>query len=823
MKNWFSRNAIHFAITGIFILICFVYFVPAWQGKVLVQGDVLRAEAGQKEIMEFREKDGKAPLWTNSMFSGMPSYQIWVAFPNNIGTHVLAAVKSVLPLPMDVILLFLIGGYILFCSLRLNPWLAALGAIALTFSSYNFIYIEAGHSSKTYALAFFAPVLAGILLAFRGRYLPGAVLLAIALAMEIRVNHIQVTYYLFIAVLLLLGFELYHAWKSKTFPAYLKAIGSLAVAAVLAVAVNATLLWTTYEYGQETIRGKSNLTDSLAVGSSKGVDRDYAYQWSQGVGENLTFLIPNAYGGGASGALDADSEVAKTLAGRGVPADQAAAVAKDMPTYWGDKPFTHGPWYFGAGVILLFIFGLLVVKNRLKWWILSAVLLSIFLAFGRHLPLISDLFFNYFPLYNKFRAVESMLVIAAFLIPVLAILAVHEVLENRKNVAELSKKLLYSLYITGGITLVVALLPDLFLGFRSSNDAALQQQFTQMAGGDNAFGQSIISALIKDRTGLARTDAFRSLLFLLLTFAGMWFLIKGKLKPHTTVLLLSAVVLIDMWGVNRRYLNTDNFVEKSRLREIANANPREVDNLILMDKDPNYRVLDLTSNPFTNASTSYFHKSIGGYHAAKLMRYQEVIEKQFSSAFNEDVLDMLNTRYLITNDKKDSQHIQKRNTAAGNAWFVDRVTFVKDNDEEMRAINSFDPRKEAFVHEEFRQVIDAKRLGASGSSSSINLVSYRPDYLVYEYSAPNDVMAVFSEVWYDKGWNAYVDGDKIPHVRANYLLRAAQLPGGNHRVEFRFEPRSYYHGELISLIASLLLVLGLAAAIWLENKKTQPR
>ena len=817
MKHWFTRNSIHFSIIGIFIVISFIYFAPVWQGKSLLQQDVIQAQAMQREIVEFKDTDGKGPLWTNSMFSGMPSYQIWVSYPKNILTHVTGFFKTLFPNPIDTILFYLLGSYMLFNIMRVNPWIAALGAIAFTFSSYNFIYIEAGHASKAYAIAFFAPVIGGVLLTLRGKYLWGTAITALFLALEIRVNHIQMTYYLFLAMLILVGIELYHAYKDKRLPAFWKSMGSIAAASVLALAVNAGLLWTTYEYSQESIRGKSNLATESREAEGQGVEREYAYQWSQGIMENITFLIPNAYGGGSGPVLDEKSEVAKVLIDNGVQPDQAVGFAKQMPTYWGDKPFTSGPWYFGAIVVFLFVLGIFIVNNRLKWWLLSATLLSLFLAFGRHLPFISDLFFNYFPLYNKFRAVESTLVIASLFVPILAVMALNEILTRRKDILDLDKKVLYSAYIVGGITLLVAVLPGLFLSFKSEGHQAMTQQLSQQIG-DNAFAQAIVNALVEDRTSLARSDAFRSLIFVLIGAGLIWLWIKEKVKVKTAIALLAFVILVDMWGINRRYLNNDNFVEENTLA--ANFPERDIDQLIGRDPALSFRVLDLTIPTFSSASTSYHHNTIGGYHAAKLMRYQELIERQFNNAINEDVLDMLNTKYVITADNQGNQRTQNRSTAAGNAWIVNRITFVDNAEEEMQALDSFDPKEVAIIHKEFSGLIDSTNVGTS-RNTKIELTDYHPDHLVYEYSAPKDVVAVFSEVFYDKGWKAFVDGEEIPYFRANYVLRAAQLPGGNHKLEFKFEPKSYYMGENVSLAASFILVLLFGFSVWKEQKKSQ--
>ncbi|KAA8481378.1 membrane protein YfhO [Arcticibacter tournemirensis] len=818
MSNWFKRNGVHLAIIGLFIVMCFIYFSPALQGKILYQGDVLQAKAMQKEIMDFKAKDGTAPLWTNSMFGGMPAYQIWAQFPKNITTYVITFFKTVFPNPIDVVLLYLLGAYLLFCALRVNPWLAAAGAIAFAFSSYNFIIIEAGHSNKALAIAFFAPVIAGVILTFRGKHVWGATIAALFLALEIRSNHIQMTYYLFLVLLILAGIELYHAIKTKTTKGFLKSVGFLAASIVLSVAVNAGTLWTTYEYGQESIRGKSNLK-SEAAKPSNGLDREYAYQWSQGVGECITFLVPNAYGGASgSGAFGEDSEVAKTLLQRNVPAEQAIGFAKQMPTYWGDRPFTSGPYYFGAIVFFLFIFGLLILKDRLAWWIFGATLLTMFLSFGKNFPYISDLFFNYFPFYNKFRAVESTLAVTGLLFPILAVLAIQEIVSGRQDVKVLVKKLKYASFITGGLLLIVIIVPGLLFSFKSPTHEEFIQQLTQITGGDQGFANAIANALINDRTSLARTDALRSLLFVLIGAALLWALIKNKINQQIAFILFAAAILVDMWTVDRRYLNNEKFVDESTINQTFQ--PRQVDELILRDPSLNYRVLDLTINTFSSATASYFHKTVGGYHAAKLKRFQEVLDKQFNGAINEDVLDMLNTKYVITADEKgESQRIQNRSTACGNAWFVSKVLYVKNAEEEMTGISSFDPKKEAIVEESFKPLIDLTKAGTPDLNASIKLVDYHPDHLTYEYSAGKDMIAVFAEVWYDKGWTAYVDGEEIPHFRANYILRAAQLPGGNHKLEFKFEPASYYVGENISLAASILLVGGLGFAGYQEKKK----
>ena len=822
MKNWFKENQNHLIIIGVFLLMVVLYFTPVWQGKTLLQSDVMQAKGSQKEIFEYREKDGKTPLWTNSMFGGMPTYQIWYDHANNITTHIGPTIRAVFPPPSDVLLLFLLGGYFLFSVLKLRPWVAALGAIALAFSSYNMIYVEAGHLNKAYAIAYMAPIIGAVILCYRGSKFWGPSLLALFLALEIRANHIQMTYYLFIALLILVGFELYYAIRDKKLNKFIQATGLQLIGVVVAVLVNASVLFPTYEYSKLTIRGKANIEKTDSDGkSSAGLEKEYAYAWSQGVGENITFLIPNAYGGRNTGVnLTEESNTVKSLTKLGMPESQAIQFANGaLPSYWGEKSITSGPWYFGAGIMFLFVLALFVVKDRLKWWILSATILTIFLAFGKHLPFISDLFFDYFPMYNKFRAVESILVIPSVLIPLLAVMGLNEIITRGSEIPNLQKKVLYSGAGVAVICLAIALMPNL-LDLRNSQHqefvAALQQNV-----GDATISNELVSALLKDRADMASKDAWRSFFIVALTFAFVWFFIKKKLNMAVMVGAIAVITLVDLWSVDKRYLNNESFVDKSIYEKPIPE--REVDQLIHLDKDLSYRVLDLTTSPFNDASASYFHKSFGGYHAAKLMRFQEVLENQFNGNINEDVLDMMNVRYIITKDQSNnSDRISRRSSALGNAWFVNGVKFVNGNKAEMDALGTFDPRKEAIVNEGLKGEFGDKTIGQP-TNAQIKLVSYHPDTLKYEYSAGNNVYAVFSEMFYDKGWKAYLDGEEVPIIRTNYLLRGLALPGGNHKVEFIFEPASMKISNMISLIASIVLVLGLGLAVWLSLKHRKER
>lgn len=828
MNNWLKANGIHLAIIGFFVIICFVYFSPVLQGKAPATSDVLAAKAMQTEIMDFKAKDGKAPLWTNQMFGGMPAYQIWAQYAYNGATYGIKLIVNTFPSPVGVVLLLLTGTYLLFNVLRVNPWLAAAGAFAFTFTMYNFVLISAGHNNKVLAIGFFAPIIAGLILTLRGRYWLGGSLTALFLALMIRANHVQMTYYLLLSILIFMGIELYQAYKGKTLPTFGKAVGVLSAAVLLAVMVNASVLWTTAEYAKETNRGKSNLTAASTGGDNGNAKaKEYAYGWSQGIGESFTFLIPDLYGGATSidelvkpesNMYKAVSELTGGDPNQTVGAIQQLAQAPlNMQQYWGEKPFTQGGYYFGAITCFLFVFGLFIVRSHLKWWIVATTVLFILLSFGKNFPLISDLFFDYFPMYSKFRAVESILAVVGLMVPLLAILAVKEAQDGQIDQKTLVKKLQYSAGITGGFALIVAIMPTLFFSFTTSNHMEIVQALSQSLQNNTAVAHKIANALIEDRISIARADAFRSFIFIAIGFGLVWALITKKMSVAMACGLLAAVVLVDMWQVDRRYLNNSNFTTKSN---IANHyQPRDVDTFIIADKDPDFRVLDLTVNTFQDASPSAFHKTIGGYHAAKLKRYQELIEHQFSKSVNQDVLDMLNTKYIITQDQQNGSYKMQRNaTAAGHAWIVPHVQFAKDADEEMKAISSFDPKKEAIVDVSYKHLLDEKRLGP-GTGAMIQLESYHPDHLVYTYSAPTDVIAVFSEIYYDKGWNMYIDGVEKPYFRADYVLRAAQLQAGNHKVEFKFEPKSYYLGEKISLAGSLILVASLGFAFYSENKK----
>jgi hypothetical protein len=817
MNNWFKRNGIHFLIAGIFIIICFIYFTPAFQGKTLGQSDVIGAQSTQKEINDYKAKDTTI-LWTNQIYGGMPTFQIWAPYPDNITTGIVNVLVAAFPSPLYIIFLLLFGSYFLFSVLKLSPWIAAAGAVAFTFSSYNIILVQAGHTNQIFAIAFFAPILASLFLILRGKYWLGSSLLALFMALEIRANHIQMTYYLLIAILILAGIELYRGIRNKTMPAFLKSLAFAGAAVIIAVMVNASLLWSTAQYGKDTIRGPSNLTQHTKE-PSNGLPKDYAYEYSQTLGENLTFLIPNAYGGPTGlEAIDfQNSDLLKALQGTQISQQQFQAISQGLNSYWGDKPITSGPHYLGAVICFLFILGLFIVKSPLKWWILATVVLTFFLSIGSSFPYVSDLFFYYFPLYNKFRAIESVLSVTGLFVPVLALLALGEVISGATGKTELLQKLKISFYITAGLTLVLLAVPEIFLSFKQSNQLAFTNQLGQYLNNSQA-ATNIMRALQSDRENIERWDAFRSLIFIVIAFGLLWAFIKQKINAAVLSLAFFALILVDLWQVDKRYLKDADFQDKQDAGQLVQA--REVDQLIDRDPDPDYRVFDVTRDIKRDTYSPFFHKSIGGYSAARLKRYDELIDNQIAmNPPNHDVLDMLNTKYIITQDTAGNYKMIRNETACGHAWFVNSIKFVPNADKEMQAISSFAPKDEAIVDERYRKIIDTKLPIGNSQGASIALTKYSPDDMVYESSSPGAQVAVFSEIYYNKGWKMYIDGVESPYFRADYVLRAAQIPAGNHKIEFKFHPASYYTGEKISLAGSIIMILALGGAAYAETRE----
>ena len=806
MRKFQVKNLVPYVVPVIlFIVLSLAYMSPLLEGKKLKQDDIIRHKGMSKEIVDFREKTGEEPLWTNSMFGGMPAYQISVKYSANLIQYVDDIMRLGLPRPADWVFLYMLGFFILMLTLRVNPWIGMAGAIAYGFSSYFFIILQAGHNSKAHALAYMAPLLAGVILSYRGKYWLGGILTLLFMALEINAGHPQITYYLGLLVLILGITELVSAIRKSEYAHFIKSSAVVIVAMLFGVLTNITSLWATYEYGKETIRGKSELTTEEGNRTS-GLDKDYATQWSYGKAETGTLIIPDFHGGSSHGKLSENSEVAKVLKQNNIPQSQVNDLLKGMPTYWGTQPFTSGPVYVGAIVFFLFVFGLILIKGNLKWWLLAGTILSILLAWGKNFPFLTDLFLHYFPGYNKFRAVSMTLVIAELTMPILAFVALNELFKNKYEKPQLLKALKISLYFVGGFVLLFLLVPGAFFNFSGPSDVSYSQSFPKW----------LMDALVADRESMLRMDALRSLIFILLAAGVMWAFIAGKLQKSYVFALITLFVLVDMWPVDKRYLSNDDFVSASTMDRPYKMT--QADELILKDKDPNFRVLNLTGDPFADARTSYFHKSIGGYHGAKLRRYQELYEHQIQKNFNIQVLNMLNTKYIIQPDKNNKPTVTPNMGYLGNAWFVPQVEMVENADQELDALTDFDPAKTAVVDKRFEKDLEGFT-PSNDTTASIQLIEYAPNQLKYQSNTSKDQLAVFSEIYYDKGWNAYVDGEKVPYFRANYVLRAMVVPAGKHLIEFKFEPRVYAIGEKVSFASSLLVILLVLGFAGMELKK----
>lgn len=794
MKNLSFKSILPYPVAILlFIALSLAFLSPLLEGKVLRQDDTIRFKGMSKEIVDFREETGEEPLWTNSMFGGMPAYQISTKYKANLLQYVDRVFRLGLPRPADYVFLYMLGFFILLVVLGVNPWVSIIGAIAYGLSSYFLIILEAGHNSKAHAIGYMAPALAGIILAYRGKYFLGGVLTVFFLSLQIRAGHPQITYYLGLLVLILGIVELVNAFRSKKLVHFSKATGVLLLAATIAVLTHITNLWATYEYGQYSIRGKSELTTEQE-NRTTGLDKDYATQWSYGIAETGTLIIPNFHGGASYTPLGTGSHIYKALIDNNISARQAEQAVEAIPTYWGPQPFTSGPVYVGAIVVFLFVFGLILIKGDLKWWLLAGTILSIMLSWGKNFMPLTEFFLDYFPGYNKFRAVAMILVIAELAMPILAFIALNEIFRQKHSKADLLKALKIAIYVTGGFVLIFVLLPGLFFDFESYRDAQLRQSYPDW----------FMQALIDDRKRLLRNDSIRSLLFILLAAGVIWALVQEKLKTSYAILLLAVFVLIDMWPVSKRYLSSDDFVSKSKMERPFPKT--QADEIILKDPDPNFRVANFTVDPFADASTSYYHKSIGGYHGAKLRRYQELYDRWLKQNFQIDVLNMLNAKYIIQPDQENKPAVIPNTQAFGNAWFVEDYVLVDNADEELETMGKTDLKNVAVVDKRFKDQLEGNR-PVQDSSAAIKLIEYKPNELKYQVNTSMDQLVVFSEIYYDKGWNAYVDGEKMPYFRANYVLRAMIVPAGKHLVEFRFEPRVYRVGERVSLASSLLVIL----------------
>ena len=829
-----------------FLVLTFAFLSPVFSGKDIFGGDTQSYMGMAQEANAYNETHDDQTLWTGSMFSGMPTYQICMKDDNSIISLTDDALR-ILPGPTYRVFLYLVGFYILLIAFGLSPYWAIAGSIAFAFGSYNLIIIVAGHNTKAVAIAYMAPIIASIFLGFKKEkpYL-GATLLALFLGLGLYANHIQIIYYtLFIAIILGIS-EIVFAIKEKTIKKFLTSIGFLCLGAILAVGLNATRLITTAEYSKHTMRGDSNGLTIIESGDKHGLDIDYITAWSYGIDETFTLLIPDFKGGASHTYLDADSHTAQKmgqitgfrktnkdlsnadkerLARTGNPRNLAELMyIQPMPTYWGTQPFTSGPVYAGAIVCFLFIVGCILVPNKQRWWLISATILGILLSWGHNFMPFTEFFVNYVPLYDKFRTVSMTLTISCLCMVILAFLGVKELISNDVD----SKKKLKSLYIgagiTGGLCLLFTLIPSLAGDFTSTSD--------------NSYGSSysfLTETLPLDRAEMLQSDALRSLIFIALAFALLFFYVKGKIKAIVASVALIVLCAADMIPVAHRYLNERSFVKKEAKNKPFTAS--DADKYILADKSEEFRVLNLTVDIFNSSAPSYFHKNVGGYSAVKLRRYQELIEVHLSKEIRDftsslrtistlgeaeeifkktPVLNMLNTKYVIyTPQAMPISNPYKMS----NAWLVDNINLVNSADEEILSLGLDSLTNTVIVDKSTENAPNDKKYNSA--NGKIELIKYEPNSMTYKFTSTEDQLAVFSEVYYPDGWNAYIDDEEVPYFRANYLLRAMELKAGDYTIEFRFEPKSYDIGKILSIICSILLTTALACIIFAvcKNKR----
>ena len=823
-----------------FIILSFAYFFPAdIEGRILFQHDTAAGVGAGQESKEYFERTGERTRWTNSIFGGMPTYQM---SPSYDSTTSLKGVEKVyrLFLPDYVVLTFImmLGFYILLRAFGISAWLAGLGGVIWAFSSYFFILIPAGHIWKFVTLAYIPPTIAGVVLAYRKKYLLGGIVTALFIALQIQSNHIQMSYYFMFVILFFVGAYFEDAYRKKELPHFFKASGVLALAAVVGVCINISNLYHTYEYSKETMRGKSELKQEGAAASqtSSGLDRDYITNWSYGIGETLTLLVPNVKGGG-SGSTMSQSEVAMAKAN-----PMYSGIYSQLPQYFGEQPWTAGPVYVGAFVMCLFVLGCFIVIGPLKWALLGATIFSILLSWGKNFMGLTDFFIDYVPMYNKFRAVSSILVIAEFTIPLLAIFALKEIL-NKPDTLKLKENrggVIATLVLTAGVALILAVAP----GVSSSSFVTAQEIATleQVLPAESRAQHlaPIVANLTEMRKAIVASDAWRSFFIIVIGCLFLFLYQQRKLKASFTLAGIALLCLVDMWSVNKRYLNDEQFVPKSKQTEAFVKT--QADEMILQDTTLNYRVLNFIGfpgNTFNENNTAYWHKSVGGYHAAKLRRYQEMIDHHIMPEMQETyqavataggqmdsvdaskfrVLNMLNTKYFIFPAGEQGQAVPVVNPYAyGNAWFVDKVQYVNNANEEIDALNDILPTETAVVDVKFKEQLKDVTEGYKDSLSTIQLTSYEPNRLVYKASTPKDGVVVFSEIYYP-GWQVTIDGQPVDIARADYILRAINVPAGEHTIEMWFDPQSIQVTESIAYAALALLLIGVMVLAWTQRNK----
>lgn len=792
------------AVLG-FVLISLIYFYPVLSGKKILQSDIVQYKATAKELIDFREKTGEETYWSNSAFGGMPTYQLGAQYPHNYIKKVDGLLRF-LPRPADYLFLYFLGFYVLLLALKIKPLKAFFGALAFGFSTYLIIILGVGHNAKAHAIAYMPLVVAGAMMVFQKRWIVGGLLTMVAAALELNANHFQMTYYLLIFLLVVTVYFVYKAIKENDLKELIYSFGIFLVAGIIAIGVNATGILATQEYAKESTRGKNELTftpDGKKNESDSSMSYEYITEYSYGIAESFNLISPRIFGGSNSENVGTKSALYEFAISQQVPEDQAKEIVKGLPTYWGDQPIVAAPAYIGAVVFFLAVLALFVDKRKIKYAFLAGAIVSLVLSWGKNFPLLTDFCINYVPMYNKFRAVSSIQVVLELCMPVLAILG----LQSFFKADEVQRKsaLLKSVGLSLGILVVLLLVKSMF-SFAGSSDGYLL----------DSYGLEFINALKEDRKSLYTADLLRSMLLIILAFGALFLVLKNTISEKVGVMVVGLLMVADLFLIDKNYVNASDFVSASEADAPFVMAP--FDEMILQDKS-HYRVFEVSPNVMSDARASYFHKSIGGYHAAKPKRMQELFDYQIAKN-NIEVLNMLNVKYLIQKNEKGEQFPMQNSQANGNAWFVKELKMVSNADAEMKALSKFDSKNTAIVNQyEFGAMFKNEPTSFDTQSAKIDLTSYKPNHLKYVSNNPKDGYAVFSEMYYSKGWNAYIDGKQVNHERVNYALRGLRISAGKHTIEFKFEPQVVKTGSMISLVSFILMLGLLGGGIYLIRKK----
>ena len=801
----FKRYLPHILVVIGFIIASLTYFNPVLSGKKMLQNDILLYTGMAKQQTDYRNETGEEPYWTDSAFGGMPTYQLGAQYPHYYIKKLDRLIRF-LPRPADYLFLYFIGFYILLLVLKVDYKLAFIGSLAFGFSTYFIIILGVGHNAKAHAIGYMPFVLSGIILTFRKKYITGFILLTLAMALEIAANHFQMTYYLLLLVVVLGIAYLIDAYRRKILPDYFKSIGVMVVAVFFSILLNATNLLATREYTQYSTRGDTGISINSEgkTKANQGLDYDYITEYSYGIAETFNLFIPRFMGGSASEEVDDDAEILQELYKLGATPEQARAEAARVPTYyWGDQPFVGAPAYIGATIIFLFVLALFLVRGRLKWWLVGGVILSILLSWGKNLDFVTRFFIDYVPLYNKFRAVSSIQVIAELCIPILGTIGLCKLLDQDISREEKLKALKYTTGIVGGLALIFLVFKNMLLDFSSPVD----RYFIE------GYGPDFVRALKEDRKSVFTNDTIRSLVLVLFVAGACWAFAKNKLKQVWLITILGVLFVVDLTFVNWDYVNTDNFISQ---REFDRPFiPTNADKEILKDKD-RFRVYDLTVNPFNNSRASYFHNALGGYHAAKPGRVQDLFEFYLVKG-DVDILNMFNVKYFIISDEERGPEARLNNQANGNAWFINTLREVNTANDEILALKDLDLKNEAVVNKDFKEIYNQTNF-KKDSTASISLIANKPNELVYKSNNSNKGFAVFSEMYYP-GWKAYIDGKASEILQVNYTLRGLVVPEGDHEIKFKFEPQVVQTGSLITLSSSILFVLVVIGLLFFQYKK----